>query len=275
MGSWEQTTQGLSTGIWLWKVLGRTEVKILVAVKRVVDYNVNIRVKADGSAVETANVKMSMNPFDEVAVEKAIRLKEAGSAEEIIAISVGPEKSQETLRTALAMGADRGIHVRTDIDTEPLAVAKIFKAVVEKEEPQLVLLGKQAIDDDCNQTAQMLSALLGWSQGTFASKLEISGDTAEVVREVDAGLEKISIKMPAIVSVDLRLNEPRYASLPNIMKAKKKPIDQYTPEDLGADVTPRVKTLKVEEPPKRSAGVIVDDVAALVDKLRNEAKVIS
>lgn len=249
--------------------------KILVAVKRVVDYNVNIRVKADGSAVETANVKMAMNPFDEVAVEKAIRLKEAGLAEEIIAVSVGPEKSQETLRAALAMGADRGVHVRTDIETEPLAVAKILKAIVDKEGPQLVLLGKQAIDDDCNQTAQMLSALLGWSQGTFASKLEITDGTAEVVREVDAGLEKISIKMPAIVSVDLRLNEPRYASLPNIMKAKKKLIDQYTPEDLGVDVTPRVKTLKVEEPPKRSAGVIVDSVAALVDKLRNEAKVIS
>lgn len=248
--------------------------KVLVAVKRVIDFNVNIRVKADGSAVETANVKMSMNPFDEVAVEKAIRLKEAGVAEEIIAVSIGPEKAQETIRTALAMGADRGAHVRTETDTEPLAVAKLLKHVVEKEQPQLVLLGKQAIDDDCNQTGQMLSALLGWSQGTFASKLEISDGIAAVTREVDAGLEKITLKMPAVVTVDLRLNEPRYASLPNIMKAKKKPIDHYTPEDLGVDITPRLKTLKVEEPPKRSAGVIVDSVAELVKKLKNEAKVI-
>lgn len=248
--------------------------KILVAVKRVIDFNVNIRVKADGSAVETNNVKMSMNPFDEVAVEKAIRLKEANVASEIIAVSVGPVKSQDTIRTALAMGADRGIHVLTETETEPLAVAKLLKMIVEKENVDLVMLGKQAIDGDCNQTGQMLSALLGWSQGTFISRLEIGEDTAEVTREVDTGLEKLTLKMPAVVTVDLRLNEPRYPSLPNMMRAKKKPMDQYTPADLGVDVEPRVKILNVKEPPKRNAGVVVSNVAELVDKLKNEAKVI-
>ncbi|MFQ6023233.1 MAG: electron transfer flavoprotein subunit beta/FixA family protein [Acidiferrobacterales bacterium] len=248
--------------------------KILVAVKRVIDFNVNIRVKADGSAVETNNVKMSMNPFDEVAVEKAIRLKEANVASEIIAVSVGPVKSQDTIRTALAMGADRGIHVLTETETEPLAVAKLLKMIVEKENVDLVMLGKQAIDGDCNQTGQMLSALLGWSQGTFISRLEIGEDTAEVTREVDTGLEKLTLKMPAVVTVDLRLNEPRYPSLPNMMRAKKKPMDQYTPADLGVDVEPRVKILNVKEPPKRNAGVVVSNVAELVDKLKKEAKVI-
>jgi electron transfer flavoprotein beta subunit len=249
-------------------------VKVLVAVKRVIDFNVNIRVKADGSAVETNNIKMSMNPFDEVAVEKAIRLKEANVVSEIIAVSVGPAKSQDTIRTALAMGTDRGIHVLTETETEPLAVAKLLKMIVEKENVDLVMLGKQAIDDDCNQTGQMLSALLGWSQGTFISRLEIDEDTAEVTREVDTGLEKLTLKMPAVVTVDLRLNEPRYPSLPNMMKAKKKPMDQYTPADLGVDVEPRVTTLNVKEPPKRNAGVVVSNVAELVDKLKNEAKVI-
>jgi len=248
--------------------------KVLVAVKRVIDYNVNVRVKADGSGVETANVKMSMNPFDEIAVEAAIRLKEAGSATEVIAVSIGPAKSQDTIRTALAMGADRGVHVLSETETEPLAVAKLLKAVVEKEQPELVIVGKQAIDDDCNQTGQMLSALLGWSQGTFVSKMILNDGGAEVTREVDGGLEKIAIKLPAVVSVDLRLNEPRYASLPNIMKAKKKPIDKLSPDELGVDVTPRLTTLKVVEPPKRSAGVKVGNVAELVDKLKNEAKVI-
>ena len=248
--------------------------KVLVAVKRVTDFNVNIRVKSDGSGVETTNVKMSMNPFDEIAVEEAIRLKEAGTVDEIIAVSAGPAQATETIRTALAMGADRGIHILIDEPLEPLAVAKLLKAVVEKESPDLVMLGKQAIDDDCNQTAQMLAALLGWAQGTFTSKLVLADGSAEVTREVDGGLEKLSIKMPAVVSVDLRLNEPRYASLPNIMKAKKKPIDQMTPADLGVDTTPRVITLKVEAPPKRQAGVKVADVAELVDKLRNEARVI-
>ena len=248
--------------------------KVLVAVKRVIDYNVNVRVKADGSGVETANVKMSMNPFDEIAVEAAIRLKEAGSATEVIAVSIGPAKSQDTIRTALAMGADRGIHVLCETETEPLAVAKLLKAVVEKEQPQLVIVGKQAIDDDCNQTGQMLSALLNWSQGTFVSKMVLNDGGAEVTREVDGGLEKIAIKLPAVVSVDLRLNEPRYASLPNIMKAKKKPIDKFNPDELGVNITPRLTTLKVVEPPKRSAGVKVGNIAELVDKLKNEAKVI-
>ncbi|MEZ5593264.1 MAG: electron transfer flavoprotein subunit beta/FixA family protein [Gammaproteobacteria bacterium] len=248
--------------------------KVLVAVKRVVDYNVNIRVKADGSGVETANVKMSMNPFDEIAVEQAIRLKEAGSVEEIIAVSIGPSKSQETIRTALAMGADRGILVETDVATEPLAVAKLLKAVVEKEQPGLVLLGKQAIDDDCNQTGQMLAALLNWPQGTFVSKMSLDSDGVNVTREVDGGLEKVGLKLPAVLTVDLRLNEPRYASLPNIMKAKKKPLDTLKPDELGVDVTPRLQTLKVTEPPQRQAGVKVASVAELVNKLRTEAKVI-
>ena len=248
--------------------------KVLVAVKRVVDYNVKVRVKADGSGVETANVKMSMNPFDEIAVEEAVRLKEAGKAEEIVAVSLGVQQAQETIRTALAMGADRGIHVQTDDELQPLAVAKMLKAIVEKEQPQLVILGKQAIDDDCNQTGQMLAALLGWPQGTFASKVAPEGDKVQVTREIDGGLETVSLKLPAIVTTDLRLNEPRYASLPNIMKAKKKPIDQMTPADLGVDTAPRLTTLKVSEPPKRSAGVKVGSVAELVDKLRNEAKVI-
>jgi len=248
--------------------------KVLVAVKRVVDYNVKIRVKSDQSGVETANVKMSMNPFDEIAVEEAVRLKEAGTAEEVIAVSMGPQQAQETIRTALAMGADRGVLVQSDEDLQPLAIAKLLKAVVEKESPDLVIVGKQAIDDDSNQTGQMLAALLGWSQGTFASKVELDGGQAKVIREVDGGLETIDIKMPAVVTTDLRLNEPRYASLPNIMKAKKKPIDTLTPADLGVDVAPRLTTIKVTEPPAREAGVMVESVAELVDKLKNEAKVI-
>ncbi|MCX7355083.1 MAG: electron transfer flavoprotein subunit beta/FixA family protein [Alphaproteobacteria bacterium] len=248
--------------------------KILVPVKRVVDANIKVRVKADGTGVETQNVKMSMNPFCEIAVEQAIRLKEAGKATEIIAVSCGVAQSQETLRTALAMGADRGILVETDVALEPLAIAKLLKAVVEKEQPGLVILGKQAIDNDCNQTGQMLAALLGWPQGTFISKLEMGDGSAEVTREIDGGLEVIKIKLPAIVTVDLRLNEPRYASLPNIMKAKKKPIETLKPDALGVDVNPRVVTLKVVEPPKRNAGVKVPDVKTLVEKLRNEAKVI-
>ena len=248
--------------------------KVLVAVKRVIDYNVKVRVKADNTGVETANVKMSMNPFDEIAVEEAIRLKEAGTAEEIVAVSMGPQQCQETIRTALAMGADRGVLVKTDDELQPLAVAKLMKAVVDEEQPGLIILGKQAIDDDSNQTGQMLAALLGWPQATFASKVEIAGDKAKVTREVDGGLETIEINMPCIVTTDLRLNEPRYASLPNIMKAKKKPIDEKSPEDMGVDITPRLTTIKVEEPPKREAGVIVEDVAQLVDKLRNEAGVI-
>jgi electron transfer flavoprotein beta subunit len=248
--------------------------KVLVPVKRVVDYNVKIRVKADGSGVDTANVKMSMNPFDEIANEEAIRLKEAGKAEEVIAVSLGGAKCQETLRTALAMGADRAIHVQTDVELQPLAVAKLLKAVVEKEEPGLVILGKQAIDDDSNQTGQMLAALLGWSQGMFASKIELENGQIAVTREIDTGLEKIKIKAPAIISADLRLNEPRYASLPNIMKAKKKPLDVLTPEELGVDIEPRLTYLSVEEPAKRQAGVKVADVAELVSKLKNEAKVI-
>ncbi len=248
--------------------------KVLVPVKRVIDYNVKIRVKADNTGVETANVKMSMNPFDEISVEEAIRMKEAGTVEEIIAVSIGVQQCQETIRTALAMGADRGIHVKTDEDLEPLAVAKVLKALVEKEAPQLVILGKQAIDDDSNQTGQMLAALLGWPQGTFVSAIEMVDGAAKVTREVDSGLETIEIDLPAILTVDLRLNEPRYASLPNIMKAKKKPIDEVAPADLGVDTAPRLQTLKVEEPPVRQAGVMVDSVAALVDKLKNEARVI-
>ncbi|MGO8865294.1 MAG: electron transfer flavoprotein subunit beta/FixA family protein [Alphaproteobacteria bacterium] len=248
--------------------------KVLVPVKRVIDFNVKVRVKADHSGVETANVKMSMNPFDEIGVEEAMRLKEAGKASEVIAVSIGPAACQETIRTALAMGADRGIHVETDQPLQPLAVAKLLKAVAAKEAPGLVILGKQAIDDDCNQTGQMLAALLGWPQGTFASKLAFKDDKLEVTREVDGGLETVLLKLPAIVTTDLRLNEPRYASLPNIMKAKKKPIDKLTPEALGVDVAPRLTTLKVEEPPKRVAGVKVKDVAELVLKLKQEAKVI-
>jgi electron transfer flavoprotein beta subunit len=249
--------------------------KVLVAVKRVVDYNVKIRVKADGSGVETANVKMSMNPFDEIGVEEAVRLKEAGKATEVIAVSLGLPAVQETIRTALAMGADRGIHVQSDVELQPLAVAKLLKAVVDKEQPQICILGKQAIDDDANQTGQMLSALLGWSQGCFASKLVLNGDgTANVTREVDGGLETVTLKMPLVLTTDLRLNEPRYASLPNIMKAKKKPIEVLTPEQLGVDPAPRLKVVKVTEPPKRQAGVKVKTVAELVEKLRNEAKVI-
>ena len=248
--------------------------KLLVPVKRVIDYNVKVRVKSDNTGVETANVKMSMNPFDEIAVEEAVRMKEAGTAEEIVAVSLGVQQCQETIRTALAMGADRGIHVKTDDELQPLAVAKLLKALVEKEAPDLVILGKQAIDDDSNQTGQMLAALLDWPQGTFASGIELSDGKAKVVREVDGGLETIEISTPAVISTDLRLNEPRYASLPNIMKAKKKPIDELTTDELGVDVAPRLETLKVEEPAKREAGVMVESVAELVDKLKNEAKVI-
>ena len=248
--------------------------KVLVPVKRVIDYNVKIRVKADQTGVETANVKMSMNPFDEIAVEEAVRLQEAGTATEVIAVSIGPQQCQETIRTALAMGADRGILIQTDDEVQPLAVAKLLKAVVDKESPDLVILGKQAIDDDSNQTGQMLAALLGWSQATFASNIELNGDTANITREVDGGLETVKVSMPCIVTTDLRLNEPRYASLPNIMKAKKKPINQMAPADLSVDIAPRLTTLKVVEPTKREAGVIVEDVAQLVDKLQNEAKVI-
>ncbi|PGH54679.1 electron transfer flavoprotein subunit beta [Azospirillum palustre] len=248
--------------------------KILCAVKRVVDYNVKIRVKTDQSGVETSNVKFSMNPFDEIAVEEAVRLKEAGTATEIVVVSVGPTGCQETLRTALAIGADRAILVQTDVTTEPLAVAKVLKALVEKEAPGLVILGKQAIDDDCNQTGQMLAALLGWGQGTFASKVAPTGDAVAVTREIDGGLEVVSLKLPAVVTADLRLNEPRYASLPNIMKAKKKPLETVTPDSLGVDVTPRLKTVKVAEPAKRQAGIKVPDVATLVDKLKTEARVI-
>jgi len=249
-------------------------VKILVGVKRVIDYNVKIRVKADKSGVETSNVKMSMNPFDEIAVEEAVRLKEKGIATEIVAVSLGPVASQETIRTALAIGADRGIHVVTDIDLQPLAVAKLLKAVVDREKPDLVILGKQAIDDDSNQTGQMLAALAGWPQGTFASKVTPADGHVEVVREVDGGLETVKLTLPAVITTDLRLNEPRYASLPNIMKAKKKPIEQLTPEALGVDPAPRLTVLKVEEPPKRSAGKKVGSIAELVDKLKNEARVI-
>ena len=248
--------------------------KVLVAVKRVVDYNVKIRVKGDKTGVETANVKMSMNPFDEIAVEEAIRLQEAGIAKEVIAVSLGEAKCSETIRTALAMGADRGIHIVTDAELQPLAVAKLLKAIVAREKADLVIVGKQAIDDDCSQTGQMLAALLGWPQGTFASKIRVEGGDLTVTREVDGGLETVKLKLPAIVTTDLRLNEPRYASLPNIMKAKKKPIDQLKPEDLGVDVTPRLVTLRVDEPPPRKGGGKVKDVAELVDKLKNEAGVI-
>ncbi|WP_413207225.1 electron transfer flavoprotein subunit beta/FixA family protein [Rhodospirillum sp. A1_3_36] len=248
--------------------------KVLVPVKRVVDYNVKIRVKVDGSGVDLANVKMSMNPFDEIAIEEAVRLKEAGKVTEIIALSVGPAQAQETLRTALAMGADRAILIRVDDLVEPLAVAKLLKGVVDAEAPDLVLLGKQAIDDDANQTGQMLSALLGWSQGTFASKLSIEGDRALVTREVDGGLQTIEVTLPTIVTVDLRLNEPRHASLPNIMKAKKKPLEEKTPEDFGVSVVPRLEILKTEEPGARKAGVKVASVADLIDKLKTEACVL-
>ena len=248
--------------------------KVLVAVKRVIDYNVKIRVKADNTGVETANVKMSMNPFDEIAVEEAVRLKEAGTATELVVVSMGVAQSQETIRTALAMGADRGILVETAQELQPLAVAKLLKALVEKEQPGLVIVGKQAIDDDSNQVGQMLAALLGWAQGTFASKLTLADGKATVVREVDGGLETVSVVTPAVITADLRLNTPRYASLPNIMKAKKKPIETLKVEDLGVDVAPRLKTVKVVEPAKRQAGVKVESVTELVNKLRNEAKVI-
>ena len=248
--------------------------KALVAVKRVVDYNVKVRVKADHTGVETANVKMSMNPFDEIAIEEALRLREKGTVSEVIAVSCGVQQCQETIRTALAMGADRGVLVLTDAELQPLAVAKLLKAVIDKEGPEIVIIGKQAIDDDCNQTGQMLAALLGWPQATFASKLAIGDGAAEVIREVDGGLETVKLKMPAVVTTDLRLNEPRYASLPNIMKAKKKPIDVVSPDELGVDVTPRLVTLKVEEPAKRQGGVKVGSVEELVTKLKTEARVI-
>jgi len=249
--------------------------KVLVTAKRVVDYNVNIRVLSDNSGVDLNNVKMSVNPFDEIAIEEAVRLKEAGKADEVVVVSVGPSTAQEQIRTALALGADRGILVETDVDVQPLGIAKVLKAIVDKEEPGLIITGKQAIDGDNNQTGQMLAALCGISQATFASELELGDGTASVTREVDGGLETISVKLPAVVTTDLRLNEPRYASLPNIMKAKKKPIDTYTPDDLGVDVTPRVTTLKVTPPAERQAGIIVETVEELVDKLKNEAKVIS
>ncbi|SAL46561.1 electron transfer flavoprotein subunit beta [Caballeronia sordidicola] len=248
--------------------------KILVTVKRVVDYNVKVRVKSDGSGVDIANVKMSMNPFDEIAVEEAVRLKEAGVATEVVAVSCGATQCQETLRTALAIGADRGILVESTEELQPLAVAKILKALVDKEQPQLVILGKQAIDNDSNQTGQMLAALAGLPQATFASKVVVADGKATVSREVDGGAETLSLKLPAVVTTDLRLNEPRYVTLPNIMKAKKKPLETLKPADLGVDVAPRLKTVKVAEPPKRSAGVMVPDVKALVEKLRNEAKVL-
>jgi electron transfer flavoprotein beta subunit len=248
--------------------------KVLVPVKRVVDYNVKVRVKSDGTGVDIANVKMSMNPFDEIAVEEAVRLKEKGAVTEVIAVSCGVTQCQETLRTAMAIGADRAILVETDAELQPLAVAKLLKALVDKEGPSLVILGKQAIDDDCNQTGQMLAALTGMPQGTFASKVEVAGDKVNVTREVDGGLETVSLSLPAVVTTDLRLNEPRYVTLPNIMKAKKKQLDIVKPADLGVDVAPRIKTLKVSEPPKRGAGVKVPDVATLVTKLKTEAKVI-
>ena len=248
--------------------------KVLVPVKRVVDYNVKIRVKPDGSGVDLANVKMSMNPFDEISVEEAVRMKEAGTASEVIIVSIGPAGAQETIRTALAMGGDRGILVKTDANVEPLGVAKILKAITEEEQADLVILGKQAIDDDSNQTGQMLAALLGRSQATFASEVKLDGDKLEVIREVDAGLQVIRVAMPSVVTVDLRLNEPRYASLPNIMKARKKPIDEKAPEDFGVDITPRLTVLKTTEPPARTAGIKVESVQELVKKLRDEAGVI-
>ena len=248
--------------------------KVLVPVKRVIDYNVKVRVKADETGVELANVKMSMNPFDEISIEEAIRLKEAGTVEEVVAVSIGVQQCQETIRTALAMGADRGIHVLHDGDLEPLIVAKILKVLADKEGPSIIIVGKQAIDDDSNQTGQMLAALLGWGQATFVSKIDIDGENIKATREVDGGLETLTVKIPAVLTTDLRLNEPRYASLPNIMKAKKKPIDQVTPDDLGVDPSNRLQVLKVSEPPTREAGVKVSDVGELVDKLRNTAKVI-
>ena len=248
--------------------------KILVPVKRVVDYNVKIRVKADGSGVETANVKMSMNPFDEIAVEEAVRLKEKGKATEVVAVTIGPKAAEETLRTALAIGADRALHVVTEAETQPLAVAKALVKLADKEQPQLIILGKQAIDDDCNQTGQMLAALLGWGQATFASKVEVGEGAVTVTREIDGGLETLEVKLPAIITTDLRLNEPRYASLPNIMKAKKKPLEAIEPAALGVDFTPRLTTLKVEEPAKRNAGVKVASVEELVNKLKTEAQAI-
>jgi len=248
--------------------------KVLVSVKRVVDYNVKVRVKSDQSAVDIANVKMSMNPFDEIAVEEAVRLKEQGAASEIVAVSCGVAQCQETLRTAMAIGADRAVLVQSDAELQPLAVAKLLKAVIDKEAPDLVILGKQAIDDDANQTGQMLAALAGWPQATFASKVAVADGRATVTREVDGGLETVALKLPAVVTTDLRLNEPRYVTLPNIMKAKKKPLETLTPEALGVDVTPRLKTLKVSEPPARKAGIKVPDVATLVDKLKTEAKVL-
>ncbi len=250
------------------------EMKVLVGVKRVIDYNVKVRVRADGSGVETANVKMSMNPFDEIAVEEAIRLKEAGTASEVVAVSMGVAQSQETIRTALAMGADRGILVQHDGELEPLAVAKLFKALCEREQPGLVILGKQAIDGDHGQTGPMLAGLLGWPQGSYAYRIKVEGEGVELAREIDGGIETLRLKLPAVLTADLRLNEPRFASLPNIMKAKRKPVDTFTPEELGVDCTVRVETLEVSEPPKRDAGVRVESVAELVDKLRNEAKVI-
>jgi len=248
--------------------------KVLVPVKRVIDYNVKVRVKADETGVELANVKMSMNPFDEISIEEAIRLKEAGTVEEVVAVSIGVQQCQETIRTALAMGADRGIHVLHDGDLEPLVVAKVLKVLADKEGPSIIIVGKQAIDDDSNQTGQMLAALLGWGQATFVSKIDIDGENIKATREVDGGLETLIVKIPAVLTTDLRLNEPRYASLPNIMKAKKKPIEQITPEDLGVDPSNRLQVLKVSEPPTREAGVKVSDVGELVDKLRNTAKVI-
>ncbi|OWY37599.1 electron transfer flavoprotein subunit beta [Xenophilus sp. AP218F] len=248
--------------------------KVLVAVKRVVDYNVKVRVKADGTDVDVANVKMSMNPFDEIAVEEAVRLKEAGKATEIVVVSLGVKQCEETLRTALAMGADRAVLVETDAELQPLAVAKLLKAVADKEQPQLLILGKQAIDDDANQTGQMVSALLGWGQGAFASKVELSAESAEVTREIDGGLETVKLRLPAVITADLRLNEPRFIKLPNIMAAKKKPLEKLTPADLAVDVAPRLKTLKVAEPAKRSAGIKVANAAELVAKLKNEAKVL-
>ena len=248
--------------------------KILVAVKRVIDYNVQVRVKEDGTGVVTENIKMSTNPPDDNAVEEAVKIKESGKAKEVIAVTIGEEKAQETVRKALAVGADRGIHIKVNGIVEPLAVAKILKKIVEKEQPQLVFMGKQAIDDDCNQTGQMLAALLNWSQATFASKVEIKDKTLEVIREVDEGLETLEVNIPSIVTCDLRLNEPRYASLPNIMKAKKKPIEQINADDLGIDIKPRISQIKVEEPPKRKSGIKVASVAELVQKLKNEAKVI-
>ena len=250
--------------------------KLLVAVKRVVDYAVKIRVKSDGSGVELQNVKMSMNPFDEIAVEEAVRIKEAGGADEVVVVSIGPAKAQDTIRTALAYGADRGIHIATDDAlVEPLAVAKLLKAVVDEEKPGAVILGKQAIDDDCNQTGQMLAALLGWPQGTFASKVVLSDGKVDVTREIDGGLETVKLNLPAVVTTDLRLNEPRYPSLPNIMKAKKKPLDAKKPDDYGVDITPRLKAIEVREPASREAGVMVESVAELVEKLKNEAGVLS